>query len=196
MTIIWLSDFSFETQDSKLGTINEDEMLDDISEIAKEETEEEQSIYSQKDDFNEQDASFIYDNMANVLEHQDDDNDMPDMDVHRNDDSNVYTKAREGTSTQKRNQTAAAGETNFYNFFIFMMLRHMFGSFLLKGVKKASYWEKFLLLKSKQEDDDQSSKEESRRTMKLRQLKLDEGNCEVYPPLSDIPTIPEDEILL
>jgi len=90
-----------------------------------------------------------------------------------------------------------------------MVLRHFFGALLLRGVKetsvkkfsvkKTSYWEKFMLLtnrNSKQEENDDKSSKEIRRKMKLRQLKLVEGKCEVYPSLSDVPTIPEDKALL
>lgn len=189
--IIWLSDFSFDTQDSKL----------DFSEVAKEETEEESSG-SEEDD-----SSFIYDNMTNVAEQQDDEVDgVPDMDSYLND--NGDTKAKKDSETQKRNQAAAGGVT-FYHFFLFMVLRHFFGALLLRGVKetsvketsvkKTSYWEKFMSLtnrNSKQEENDDKSSKEIRRKMKLRQLKLGEGKCEVYPSLSDVPTIPEDKTLL
>lgn len=194
-----MPDFSFETQDSKLETINEDENNlfddDDISEVEKVETEEQKSDSEEKD-FDEQDASFIYDNMTDVAEHQNDTYDVPNMNSYYLYDHGD-TKARKDSEAQKRNKTAA-DEINFYHFFIFMMLRHFFGSLLLGGAQKTSYWEKFLLLtnhNSKMENEGKSSKE-SPRTMKLRKLKLGEGKCEVYPSLSDVPTIPEDEVLL
>ena len=77
-----------------------------------------------------------------------------------------------------------------------MIFRHIFGGPLLVKAykqKKKSYWEKFLSLTylGSNKDDDQSSKD-NRRTMKLRQLKLDEGKCEVYPLLADVSTVQED----
>ena len=122
------------------------------------------------------------------------------MDVHLN-GNNGNTSARENTdhASQKHNPTAAAtGEVNFYYFFLFMMTRHFFGS-LLPDVKS---FPKFLLTnhvnksKDEEDDNDQSSDQENRRTMKLRTLNFEEGKCQVHPSLSDVPTIPEDDILL
>ncbi len=118
---------------------------------------------------------------------------VPDMDGE--------VSKEDGTGSQKPNQ-AAASEVSFVHFFIFMIFRHIFGGPLLVKAykqKKKSYWEKFLsltylgsnkTLSSKKDDADQSSKD-IRRTMKLRQFKLDEGKCEVYPLLADA-TVKED----
>lgn len=202
-----LPDFSFESQDSKLETINEDENIfgDDLSEVAMDEAEQEAVEGGEEFDLNEQDASFIYAKMTSLAEQQgeEDEDSVPDMDLHLNGTVEARTAKKDDTTTQKRSQ-AAAVEITFYQFFIFMILRHMFGSLLLRSCEKKkknkTYWEKFLLLtnlKSNNEDDQsQKSPNESRRTMKLRQLKLDEGKCEVFPSLSDVPTIPEDEVLL
>jgi len=198
-TTVATADFSFDSQDSKLETITEDDNIfdDDLSEVAMEETEQQSSESEKEADFNEQDASFIYDKMTNLAEQQDDD-DMPDMDSLLNDTGDTKT-TKDEKATQQCNQ---AGEVTFYHFFIFMILRHIFGP-LLGGVsikkKKMSYWEKFLSFtncSSSIKDDDEQPSKESVRTMKLRQLKLDEGKCEVYPSLSDVPPILEDEILL
>jgi len=199
------TDFSFESQDSKLETINEDENIfgDDLSEVAMNEAEQESIERGKEFDFNEQDASFIYDKMTSLAEQQQEDDDVPDMDLHLNGNGEARASKGDDATTQKCSQ-AAAVEVTFYQFFIAMILRHIFGSLLLRGCekekKKTTYWEKFLLLTNfnSRNDDDQSNQapKESRRTMKLRQLKLDEGKCEVYPSLLDVPTIPEDDILL
>lgn len=200
-TTVATADFSFDSEDSKLETITEDDNIfdDDLSEVAMEETEQQNSESEKEADFNEQDASFIYDKMTNLAEQQDDD--MPDMDSYLNDDGNTKT-TKDDTATQQCNQTAA-GEVTFYHFFIFMILRHIFGPLLvgvsIKKKKNVSHWEKFLSFtncSSIDKDDDEKPSKESVRTMKLRQLKLDEGKCEVYPSLSDVPPILEDEILL
>jgi len=193
----WQPDFSFDSEDSKLETITEDDNIfdDDLSEVATEETEQQSSASEKEVDFNEQDASFIYDKMTNLAEQQDDD--MPDMDSYLNDDGNTNA-TKDDTATQ--NPTV---EVTFYHFFIFMILRHIFGPLLvgvsIKKKKNVSHWEKFLSFtncSSISKDDDEQPSKESVRTMKLRQLKLDEGKCEVYPSLSDVPPILEDEILL
>jgi hypothetical protein len=185
-----------------LETITEDDNIfdDDLSEVATEETEQQRSESERESDFNEQDASFIYDKMTNIAGQQQDD-DMPDMDSYLNDNGDTKT-TKDENATQQCNQTAA-GEVTFYHFFIFMILRHIFGPLLvgvsIKKKKNVSYWEKFLAFtncSSSIKDNDEQPSKESRRTMKLRQLKLDEGKCEVYPSLSDVPPILEDEILL
>lgn len=185
------------TQNTVPADFSDDE--DEVSEV--EVAKEENSEQSSDSALDEKDASFIYDNMEDFAEEQQqEEEDIPDMDVHLN-GNNGNTSARENTdqASQKHNQTAVAkGEVNFYYFFLFMMTRHFFGS-LLPDIKS---FPKFLLTnhvnKSKDEDDnDQSSSDqEIRRTMKLRTLNFEEGKCQVHPSLSDVPTIPEDDILL
>jgi len=198
-TTVATADFSFDSQDSKLETITEDDNIfdDDLSAVSTEETEQQSSEIEKESDFNEQDASFIYDKMSNIAEQQQDDDGMPDMDSYLNDDGNTKT-TKDDTATQK-----PTVEVTFYHFFIFMILRHIFGPLLVgmsvKKKKNVSYWEKFLSFtncSSIDKDDVEKPSKESVRTMKLRQLKLDEGKCEVYPSLSDVPPILEDEILL
>ena len=194
-----LSADSPHTQNTVPAYFSDDE--DEVSEV--EVAKEENSEQSSDSALDEKDASFIYDNMEDFAKEQQEnekDHDIPDMDVHLN-GNNGNTSARENTdqASQKPNPTAAAkGEVNFYYFFLFMMTRHFFGS-LLPDIKS---FPKFLLTnhvnKSKDEDDnDQSSSDqENRRTMKLRTLNFEEGKCQVHPSLSDVPTIPEDDILL
>ena len=71
-------------------------------EVAMEETEQQNSESEKEADFNEQDASFIYDKMTNLAEQQDDD--MPDMDSYLNDDGNTKT-TKDDTATQRCNHT-------------------------------------------------------------------------------------------
>ena len=196
-----LSADSPHTQNTVPAYFSEDE--DEVSEV--EVAKEENSEQSSDSALDEKDASFIYDNMEDFAgeqqQQEEEDNDIPDMDIHLN-GNNGNTSARENTdkAAQKHNHStsAAKGEVNFYYFFLFMMTRHFFGS-LLPDIKS---FPKFLLSnhvnKSKDEDDnDQSSSDqENRRTMKLRTLNFEEGKCEVHPSLSDVPTIPEDDILL
>lgn len=194
-----LSADSPHTQNTVPADFSDDE--DEVSEV--EVAKEENSEQSSDSALDEKDASFIYDNMEDFAKEQQEnekDHDIPDMDVHLN-GNNGNTSARENTdqASQKHNPTAAAkGEVNFYYFFLFMMTRHFFGS-LLPDIKS---FPKFLLTnhvnKSKDEDDnDQSSSDqEIRLTMKLRTLNFEEGKCQVHPSLSDVPTIPEDDILL
>lgn len=195
-----LSADSPHTQNTVPAYFSEDEDEVSENEVAKEENSEQSSDSA----LDEKDASFIYDNMEDFAEEQQEnekDHDIPDMDVHLNGNYG-NTSARENTdhASQKHNPTAAAmGEVNFHYFFLFMMTRHFFGS-LLPDIKS---FPKFLLTnhvnKSKDEDDDNdqsSSDQENRRTMKLRTLNFEEGKCEVHPSLSDVPTIPEDDILL
>ena len=183
-----------------METIHEGNKIfdDDLSEVAKEVTEQQSNDSEKESNFNEKGASVLYDKITSLV--KEDDDDMPDMDSYLNDNGEAGA-SKEDTATQKRNPT----EVSFYHFFVFMILRHIFGSSLLLRAyknKKKSYWEKFLSLTNltsnknltSKKDDDQSSND-SRRTMKLRQLKLDEGKCEVYPLLTDVSTIPEDETL-
>ncbi len=175
-----------------METIHEGNKIfdDDLSEVATDVTEQESND-------NEKESNF-YEKVASLAKEEDDD--MPDMDSYLNGNGEAGA-SKEDTATQKRNPT----EVSFYHFFVFMILRHIFGSSLLLRAyknKKKSYWEKFLSLTNltsnenltSKKDDDQSSND-SRRTMKLRQLKLDEGKCEVYPLLTDVSTIPDDETL-
>lgn len=196
-----LSADSPHTQNTVPAYFSEDE--DEVSEV--EVAKEENSEQSSDSALDEKDASFIYDNMEDFVQEQQEnekDHDIPDMDFHLN-GNNGDKIARKNTdkASQKHNPTAAAakGEVNFYYFFLFMMTRHFFGS-LLPDIKS---FPKFLLTnndnKSKDEDDiDQtsSSDQENCLTMKLRILNFEEGKCEVHPSLSEVPTIPEDDILL
>ncbi len=171
------TDVSFESYDSKSDTITEGNKIfdDDLSEVASEETEQE----------SKESARVNNGKIASLAKEEQDD--VPDMDSYQEND----------TATQTHKQ-AAASEVSFVHFFIFMIFRHIFGGPLLVKAykqKKKSYWEKFLSLTylgtynnknlpSNKDDDNQSSKD-SLRTMKLRQLKLAEGKCEVYPLLAN-----------
>lgn len=179
-----------------METVNEGNKIfdDDLSEVGTEEKEQESK-----------ESVSVNNDKSTILAREDQD-DVPDMDSYLNVDGEARASKEDYTATQKPNQ-AAASEVSFVQFFIFMIFRHIFGGPLLVKAykqKKMSYWEKFLSLThigrnkslpSNKDDEDQSSKD-SRRTMKLRQLKLDEGKCEVYPLLTDVSTAPEDEISL
>lgn len=183
-----------------MGTINEGNKIfdEDHNEVASEETEQESNGKEKES------ALFNNDKIASLAKEEQDD--IPDMDSYLNDNG----EGKEyDTATQNPIQTAAS-EVSFVHFFICMVFRHIFGGPLLvkafkqqgpllvkayKQQEEMSKWEKFVSLMSltplgsnkslpSDKDDDQSSKD-SRPTMKLRQLKLDEGKCEVHPLLSE-----------
>lgn len=125
--------------------------------------------------------------MSSFADQHGDDQDIPNMDANLNDNGCPTVKA-----------AADAEIMNFSHFFVFVMLRHIFGSWL-PNVKGMPNWSNLYLTthhNSNNEGENDASMKENRRTMRLRKLKLENGKCEVYPSLSEVPTIPEGEILL
>ena len=164
--------------------IEEENIFDtDISVVAPEAEEPEEHDGKNETDFNERDASFIYENMTKAACQEEDDDDLIGINyVSFDEEEDSSLMASPG-----QKQSRLAGIMNFYRFFIFMILRHMFGPLLLRSFNESSSLQKFFLLKNTSHGDETQQ-------MNLNRLKLNEKEQESIR--SGVPKLQEDDLLL